>query len=441
MERLPVTRYLSRYAEPESRLVPDIAEKKYDHCLVIPCYQENWSELRQVWQKLAGRWLIILVINSPAQDDITLTLYRDILAHLNQGKDIPRTKENVVLGRYSSDIDILLVDCCSQGYQLDPSRGVGLARKKGADIALALIETGTISQPLIYNSDADARLPDDYGRIRWDADVSAWIYPFRHYLPNQGGNTIAAENHPVASLLYEIHLFHYAAGLKFAGSPYGFTTLGSTMVVSAEHYARVRGFPRKNAAEDFYLLNKLAKTGQIQNIQTTPLQIMGRLSTRVPFGTGRSVLDILKLKNPLADYTYYHPDSFTTLKSLLSVMARMTSPDSLDLLLGELPSSEKILIEAWIDSSGFVEAARKGLANSRSPQVFRKFLKDWFDGFRTLKFVHFLRNQTLVPGYQPVSLMELIHHHGISNSLLMYDPEDAPFSMLKTFRDHLARLL
>ena len=47
--------------------------------------------------------------------------------------------------------------------------------------------------------------------------------------------------------------------MKYARSPYAFHTIGSTMAVSANHYAKVRGFPKREAGEDFYLLNKLAK--------------------------------------------------------------------------------------------------------------------------------------------------------------------------------------
>ncbi len=67
----------------------------------------------------------------------------------------------------------------------------------------------------------------------------------------------------LATQLYELSLRYYVAGMKFARSPYAFHTIGSSMAVSPVHYARVRGFPKREAGEDFYLLNKLAKLGSV----------------------------------------------------------------------------------------------------------------------------------------------------------------------------------
>ena len=47
------------------------------------------------------------------------------------------------------------------------------------------------------------------------------------------------------------------------------------------------GFPRRNATEDFYILNKLAKVGSIARLAGTPVILEGRLSDRVPIGTKR----------------------------------------------------------------------------------------------------------------------------------------------------------
>ena len=69
------------------------------------------------------------------------------------------------------------------------------------------------------------------------------------------------------SRLYEYSLRYYVAGLTYAQSPYAFHTIGSTMAVNAEHYASVRGFPRREAGEDFYLLNKLAKVGSVHTLE------------------------------------------------------------------------------------------------------------------------------------------------------------------------------
>ena len=58
---------------------------------------------------------------------------------------------------------------------------------------------------------------------------------------------------------YDFKIRYYHAGIVFAGSDYDYIPLGSTLIADMNCYAQVRGFPKKNAGEDFYLLNKLAK--------------------------------------------------------------------------------------------------------------------------------------------------------------------------------------
>src|SRR5690606_17786041 len=95
-----------------------------------------------------------------------------------------------------------------------------------------------------------------------------------------------------ALVLYEISLRSYEYGLAYAGSPYAFQTLGSTLALNPAAYAKVRGFPKRLAGEDFYILNKLIKIGPIYLRNDRCLQIKDRPSQRVPFGTGTSVFKI-----------------------------------------------------------------------------------------------------------------------------------------------------
>ena len=108
---------------------------------------------------------------------------------------------------------------------------VGLARKIGADIALALIDRDFVTSPWIFNTDADVKLPLDYfGPLDapGNQENSAFIYPFSHSIENPG--SALEEN---ALLLYEISLLYYGAGLNYASSPYAFPSIGSTVAVNA----------------------------------------------------------------------------------------------------------------------------------------------------------------------------------------------------------------
>ena len=109
--------------------------------------------------------------------------------------------------------------------------------------------------------------------------------------------------------------------MKYARSPYAFHTIGSTMAVNAFHYAKVRGFPRRQAGEDFYLLNKLAKVGAIRQLseetECESIDIAARLSDRVPFGTGAATGKIMELEDPAREYLFYHPAVFGLLRGWL----------------------------------------------------------------------------------------------------------------------------
>ena len=136
---------------------------------------------------------------------------------------------------------------------------MGLARKIGFDIALRLHQAGRLASSWLHSTDADVILPRDYferaSRVRVP-NAAALVYPFVH----RGEDDVALAR---AVQLYEISLRYYVLGLASAGSPYAHHTVGSTLAVDAAAYAKVRGVPKRTAAEDFYLLGKLVKIGAI----------------------------------------------------------------------------------------------------------------------------------------------------------------------------------
>lgn len=295
---------------------------------------------------------------------------------------------------------LLVIDRCTGDRVIDSKEGVGLARKTGADVCLALIDQGKVRQAIIYTSDADAILPRTYGlppgQDILDKSIAAFIYPFVH----------EAEPHlRTAALLYEIHLFSYVLGLYRAGSSYAFHTLGSTLAISATHYAKVRGFPKKNAGEDFYLLNKLAKTGSILQLSESSIRLQARVSSRVPFGTGPAVQRIFNLSQPLDEYLFYHPQTYEMLKSLMQTMPLLYDKDLSSALPSNLPSLYREVILSWACANSFDTIVAKGRENSRSRKVFLKFLQDWFDALRTLRFVHHARDH----GLASLTLKEYLH--------------------------------
>tara|TARA_Y100000310_G_C20526642_1_gene736377 strand:- start:40 stop:1098 length:1059 start_codon:yes stop_codon:yes gene_type:complete len=300
---------------------------------------------------------------------------------------------------FNSAIDLLLIDRCSQGCEIPPRRGVGLARKIGADIATQLICEGIVTDPWIYTTDADVCLPADYFDAIGERERrGAVLFPFRHKA--DAGSMDAA-------MLYELSLHYYVRALRWSGSPYAYHSIGSTLAVHFESYAMVRGFPRRAAGEDFYLLNKVAKVADIFSLPIPDIEIEARESNRTPFGTGKNLASIKSLQAPLDQYGYYHPEIFHLLRLWL---ARMNTVwiDRPETLAGYVSvgctSEESGAMHGCLSALKIPQAVAKGLQQYRSAQSFGRFLHGWFDALKTLKFIHFMKDHA----YPSVNLREML---------------------------------
>src|SRR5690606_34286333 len=198
-----------------------------------------------------------------------------------------------------------------------------------------------------------------------DGPVAACLYPFRHRI---GNDTLG-----VATAFYEASIRHYAAGLHWAGSPYALTTLGSTLVVAADAYARVRGFPRRNGAEDFYLIDKLAKLGAIHELPEPELEIAARVSDRVPFGTGPAVARILAACEPEQQLLFRNPAAFAELRRWLALFPALADRELADTDLA--PETR-----AALEKQGVAKALAHAREQARDGAGFARHLHTWFDG-------------------------------------------------------------
>ena len=148
---------------------------------------------------------------------------------------------------------------------------------------------------------------------------------------------------------------------------YGFTTIGSLITVNPEHYAKVRGFPKRDAAEDFYLLNKMAKVGAVRSIQAPIVEIEARLSTRVPFGTGPALAKILE--SGIEDYLFYHPMVFEELRAFLDGFSSLWSASD----IRELYQSSPFILH-YCEANDFCSTIENRKKKVKSQPVFDKFL-------------------------------------------------------------------
>lgn len=383
-----VTQYLQRHAEAETTALTDWpAACHYQHTLLIPAYKETPAFLQNLFSAPWFRHnvLVILIINQP--DTQADTGAQQLLAdYATRHSTLLWQSQNLSLlapqQKEQAGGHLLLVNRFQQ--PIPAKQGVGLARKIGADLALALIDRGIIHSDWICSSDADAVLPEDYffALETVCAKQVAACYSFKHI-----GSADSDIEVTEATLLYERAMRYYVAGLRYAGSPYAHFTIGSTLAFRAIPYAKVRGFPKRAAGEDFYLLNKLIKLGTIAQLPTT-IQLRARLSERVPFGTGVSTAHIVQLTRQNQPFHYYHPQTFIALREVLVHFDQLWESNSLEQWLQQLPeNSAQALLKL-----GIASAVEKQKKQCRSKQQFDRQLVNWFDGLKTLQFVHLLRD-------------------------------------------------
>ncbi|MCA9508623.1 MAG: hypothetical protein KC505_09395 [Myxococcales bacterium] len=363
-------KYLNIYADIRIFSIQKNIAKK-DFVLVIPAFKESdefIKNLIHIKQCIRGSILLVVVFNQPddcSEDERVIN--QNCLSALKSCQELEKTStfEVVILGP----------------YELARSKGVGLARKIGADFALRLIEEKIIATPIIFCSDADALLPRDYferAKKSFCKENSAYVYNFFHHRPE-------CQQHALAIELYEQRLDAYVAGLSLAKSPYAFHSIGSTIAISAEHYAMVRGFPPIAAGEDFYILNKLKKTGHVRNLNGDPIILSARVSDRVAFGTGPAMAKILK-SDPKSAPLFYDERVFELLGQFLKEVERALLDG--DLELNKVFSKE---IELAFEHVG-ASKIKKNLKQRKNEHDRLKSFHDYFDALRTLRFVHYLRD-------------------------------------------------
>ena len=364
----------------------------FDFVMVVPVYAESpaFVDGYRAAARHAGRLLVIVVLNGRAGAAASVhaanaECFRELSARFSQ-QEVGR---GVWLG-HDAGLSVLVVDRFTADHHLPARQGVGLARKIGADVALELIAGGQVRHPFIAMTDADARLPEDYFvRIaELEPECSAAVFPFWH---EPGGQRDLDR----ATALYEIRLRYLQRGLRWARSPYAFHTVGSTMVVQALCYALVRGVPRRRAGEDFYLLGKLSKLRPLVYLRGEPVRLRSRLSERVPFGTGSESAKLARG----AEVELYHPDCFVAVREVTQGLQRLcrdgraSGHSAPGPAVSELLSGMSPRVKRFLEAQGAPGAWRGISAQAPSSVARLRRLHDWFDGFRTLKLIHHVRDQ------------------------------------------------
>ena len=283
--------------------------------------------------------------------------------------------------------NISFIDAASPGKELpENSGGVGLARKIGMDLALTVFDYASGNKKILICTDADCTFQNNYlseiiNHFNND-NLSAAVINYEHDISGNDENTKAI-------ICYEYYLRYYVFGLKYADSPYSFHTIGSTTACDQESYVKVEGMRKQKAAEDFYFLQKLAKITDVKKISSTTVYPSGRASWRVPFGTGQRVSRFLSGEHE--EYTLYNPESFEILMQWLTILN-----NNYNLISEYLNEAEKVHPELYrfLIKQEFDRDFSRILNHAKDEKQLKLQKKQWFDGFRTLKLIHHLRDNS-----------------------------------------------
>jgi len=205
-----------------------------------------------------------------------------------------------------------ILDCTSRGRGWQENKqGVGMARKTLIDAIMSTADDNDI----IVSLDADTTFGENYLASVLDIFsknnfAMALANPYYH-------NLVDDEALNRAILRYEIYMRYYALNMRTTGSPYCFTPLGSAMAAPVWACKKIGGLTPKKSGEDFYFLQKLAKTGKVLMCNTEIVYPGTRASDRVFFGTGPAV--IKGLAGEWSSYPLYEPDLFNQVRQTIEL--------------------------------------------------------------------------------------------------------------------------
>lgn len=392
MKNDPIENYLRKRADLISRQLIARDCDGLDQVVVIPVLAEQatlFSTLEGVSRNPSSdlkRTLVICVVNNRAHPHADRAMIEDNQATLRILDGFVRHKAPggaSILAK--SALRLGYIDASSPGCELPPKDGVGLARKLGLDWGLEVVRKAGSPTRLLLSLDADTRVEPNYlGAVRrfFEANNTwAAVIDYAHRLEGP-------REQQAGIICYELFLRCHVMGLRHAKSPYAFPSIGSTMVCRAEAYAAVSGMNRRQAGEDFYFLQQLAKTGGVARVHTTTVHPASRPGRRTPFGTGQRVRRFMEGFQD--EYRAYHPDSYAVLRDWLELVAARPDSDAetLENEAGRICSA----LRTFLELKRFGRAWERIQKNSADPRRLLEQFHRWFDGLKTVRLIHHLRD-------------------------------------------------
>jgi len=302
--------------------------------------------------------------------------------------------------------------------------GVGLARKIGMDEAVYRFDL-LKKDGIIVCFDADSKCDPNY-----------LVEIEKHFVnsPKTPGCSIHYE-HPIEGvefeqsiyngiINYELFLRYYNLSLQYAKLPFAFQTVGSSMAVRSSIYQKQGGMNKRKAGEDFYFIHKIIALGGFTNLTKTKVIPSPRISDRVPFGTGKAIGDWIESEEET--YSTYDFRIFEIIKEFVEIIPTLEKSD-LDQTKFSTQKENQQFIHFLIEND-FNMALTEIRKNASNSKAFLKRFFIWFNAFRVLKLVHYLRDNQ----YQNKDIFDLSVQ--LARHLNFYNNQQSPKELLQLYR-------
>ncbi|PWJ44871.1 glycosyltransferase family A protein [Sediminitomix flava] len=368
--------YLERYAW-QKKMLDEAVPSNLGQVVVIPCFNEPsiLDTLQSLFECSPTEKIteILLVINQSENSPLSVKTQNQITLEESRKWIFQKNKE-----RNDLQFHIIWANDLPKKHA-----GVGLARKIGMDEAIRRLSMkGNESAPII-SLDADCLVEKNYlqaieQHFQKNPKTPACTIHFEHPVT---GHKLEKYNKAICA--YELHLRYYVQGLRFANYPFAYMTIGSAFAVRSDIYQKQSGMNRKKGGEDFYFLHKIIPLGEFTDLVTTKVIPSTRISDRVPFGTGKAIDD--QLQNETSNLLSHNPSIFKELKFFLEKAPLLYTSDY------DWKSLPQATV-AFLETNDFQNVLKRLLRESPTKISFRQKFFWWFDGFRVLKYTHFLRD-------------------------------------------------
>jgi len=374
--------YLSKYLRKKS-LYPfgqphkRLEDKKFNFFIVIPCYNEldylfkTLESINSQNLDLLNQTLIVIVINNSQKES-------DAVIDNNQ-----TTYDLLITKNYQ--FNFIAIDCFSKNYAIpEKLAGVGYARKIGLDFSLNYIKD---DQSIFCCLDADTLIDLNYLKIinqNFQNGIDVGVINFKH----QSSESSIVEK---AIREYESAIKTIADKIEKTGSPYGYVSMGSTIVCNVKSYIACGGMNTKKATEDFYFLQSLAKYAKIHKIREQLVFPSSRNENRVYLGTGFRMNEYMA--NNCFKNLEFSDQSYLEISKIIQIINQGWN-NSNEFIISEMnkilnKKSLKFLIDK--DLKHVLNQFRQ---NAKNKNQFMLFFNQWFDALAVMQLLKTLNTKS-----------------------------------------------